>query len=229
MHSRNETGRGRGNDRRHRPFSKDIFKRCREGEHLYQHLRQPCSIASSSFPSLFIFVSTHFHFVRGPLITRNLNKRKRKRSLVTIPISGIMNGKRKKEGRIAFTRQNSRIVSRINESRCVINRKEMAREDIVPTFKRFSNRVIIFFFFSFFLIFTKWRSATVVTMLETQRPANGIPRTRTGGWECFFFFFLFFLLLFLHVSFIQSQANKAQSLQRIIERSRSKYLSARIT
>lgn len=36
----------------------------------------------------------------------------------------------------------------------------------------------------------------MVTMLETQRLANGIPRTRTGGWECFFFFFLFFLLLF---------------------------------
>lgn len=45
----------------------------------------------------------------------------------------------------------------------------------------------------------------------------GIPRTRTRGWDTFFF-------SFLHVSFIQ--ANKAQSLQRIIERSRSKYLRA---
>lgn len=228
MHSRNETGRGRGNDRRHRPFSKDIFKRCREGEHLYQHLRQPCSIASSSFPSLFIFVSTHFHFVRGPLITRNLNKRKRKRSLVTIPISGIMNGKRKKEGRIAFTRQNSRIVSRINESRCVINRKEMAREDIVPTFKRFSNRVIIFFF-SFF---SYSRSGDLLPWLRcwkrNDRPMEFHVREREDG-SVFFFSFFFFFFFFLHVSFIQSQANKAQSLQRIIERSRSKYLSARIT
>lgn len=75
----------------------------------------------------------------------------------------------------------------------------MAREDIVPTFKRFSNRVIIFFFFSFFLIFTKWRSATVVTMLETQRPANGIPCTRTGGWECFFFLSFFSSSFFTRV------------------------------
>lgn len=157
-----------------------------------------------------------------------MNKRKRKRSLVTIPISGIMNGKRKKEGRIAFTRQNSRIVSRINESRCVINRKEMAREDIVPTFKRFSNRVIIFFF-SFF---SYSRNGDLLPWLRcwkrNDRPMEFHVREREDG-SVFFFFFLFFLLLFLHVSFIQSQANKAQSLQRIIERSRSKYLSARIT
>lgn len=54
-----------------------------------------------------------------------------------------------------------------------------------------------------------------------QRSADGIPRTGTREDETRAFLFLFF---FLHVSFIQSRANKAQSLQRIIES--SKYLRA---
>lgn len=55
--------------------------------------------------------------------------------------------KGKKGGNRVYT---AKLADRVADKRaCMINRKEMAREDIVPTFKRFSNRVIIFFF-SFF-------------------------------------------------------------------------------
>lgn len=108
-----------------------------------------------------------------------------------------------------------------NESSCVINRKEM------KLYLSFSNdfRIeIIGIIISFFLWYAK-RSGDLLPcwlqMLEATIGRWNSTYGNEGRWDTSVSFSFFF---FLHVSFIQSRANKAQSLQRIIES--SKYLRA---